>query len=117
MQLIRKDFNTISPKRRNSNNKRQFNKQHNKNLRTYDESANAANQRKIICYTCGKEGRIAPDCKAPKKDRKQQANAAHEKQGNEIACSAIHMESSDEESANSYDSNIVYLGSKTEEWN
>jgi hypothetical protein len=79
MQLIRKDFNTISPKRRNSNNKRQFNKQHNKNLRTYDESANAANQRKIICYTCGKEGRIAPDCKAPKKDRKQQANASQEK--------------------------------------
>jgi hypothetical protein len=95
---------------RNLNNKRRFNKQHNKNSRTYDESANAANQRMIICYNCGKEGRIAPDCKAPKKDRKQQANAAQEKQGNEIACSATHMETSDEESVNSLDSNIVYTG-------
>jgi hypothetical protein len=36
-------------KGRNSNNKRRLNKQINKNSRTYDESANAANQRKIFC--------------------------------------------------------------------
>jgi hypothetical protein len=57
----------------NSNNKRRFNNQNNKNSRTSDESANAANssKRKVICYNCRKEGHIAPDCKAPKNERKQ----------------------------------------------
>jgi hypothetical protein len=46
-----------------------------------DKSAHAANssQRTIVCYNCGKEGHVAPDCKAPKNDRKQQANTAQEK--------------------------------------
>jgi len=48
---------------------------------------------------------MAPDCKAPKKDKKQHANAAQEIQGNEIACSAIDvfMEDTDIDSISSFE--------------
>jgi hypothetical protein len=80
-------------KEKNSNHRKKSDNRNNRHSKSSDESAHAASSshRKIICYNCGKEGHIAPDCKAPKKDKKQQANAAQEKQGNEIACSAIDV--------------------------
>jgi hypothetical protein len=80
-------------KEKNSNRRNKSDNRNNKHSKSSDKSAHAASSshRKIICYNCGKDGHIAPDCKAPKKDKKQHANAAQEKQGNEIACSTIDV--------------------------
>jgi hypothetical protein len=80
-----------------------------KHSKHFTNSAHVASSshRKIICYNCGKVGHIAPDCKAPKKDKKQQANAAQGKQGNEIACSAFDVLMSDDKSMNASEQMIV----------
>jgi len=96
-------------KEKYSNNGKRMDNRNSKHSKRSAESAHVASSshRKIICYNCGKEGHIAPDCKAPKKDKKQQANAAQEKQGNEIACSAFDVLMSDDESTNASEQMIV----------
>jgi len=88
-----KRFQHEKSREKNLNSRKKSDLQNHRHLKSSDESAHVANpsHRKIICYNCGKEGHIAPDCKAPKKDRNQQANTAQEKQGNEIACSTVDV--------------------------
>jgi hypothetical protein len=53
-------------KEMNSNNRKKSDNRTRKHQKSSDEFANAvsSSHRKIICYNCGKEGHIAPDCKA-----------------------------------------------------